>query len=155
MSESSKLSFPLLRIVEVFFFFFYPSWKVSSCPPFSGRLLTDKLPACGRCYPAAELISCFDSLQHLPGISVLPRSAVGEQSSTLRELFQSPTCRIFFFLEACSCVSFLFDWTEEVKKILSWIMRHWTEVLFILWTKVSIGMLADVLRPERPTFSMS
>lgn len=144
MSESSKLSFPLLRIAE--FFFFLPLLEVSSCPPSSGRLLTDKLPACGRCYPAAELISCFDSLQHLPGISVLPRSAVGEQSSTLRELFQSPTWRIFF-LEACSCVSFLFDWTEEVKKILSWIMRHWTEVLFILWTKVSIGMLADVLRP--------
>lgn len=75
-------------------------------------------------------------------------SAVSEQCSTLRELVQSPSCWNF---SACSCVSFLFDETGEGEEILSWIMRHWTEVLFVFQAKVSIGLLADVLGLEWQT----
>lgn len=62
-----------LRDLQTFFLWLGTySWslsflqEVSSCPPFSGRLLTDKLLHLARCYPAAELIYSPDSQQHLP-----------------------------------------------------------------------------------------
>ena len=48
---------------------------------------------------------------------------------------------------------FLYLWLDRGRlEILSWIMRHWTEVLFVSQPKVSIALLADELSPEQQTW---
>lgn len=103
-SEPANFSFHGLELTVGLGFVLH---EVSSCPPFSYRLLTDKLRAFGKMLSSSRASSTALTACSTCQRNFLPSlPAVSEQRSMLRELFQSPSCWNF---SACSCVSFSFD----------------------------------------------
>lgn len=108
-----------------------------------GRLLTDKLRAFGKMLSSSRA--------HL---QLWQPAAPAKGSSYLHYLLwvshahHSGSCFSLPHVEISQLVpEFPFSLIRQ-RKILSWIMRHWTEVLFVSQAKVSIALLADGLSPK-------
>lgn len=123
-------------------------WEVSICPPPPGKLLTDKLQAFGKMLSSSRACLALTAHSTCQRIFIPSLSAVSEIRRMLGGMVSVSLMLEFFSPFQC----FLSLWLDRRSlEILSWIMRHWTEVLFVSQVKVSIALLADGLSIEWQT----